>query len=39
MSAFYENICSAAIADDLEAQLGKWAREASSVDYWIVSRM
>lgn len=35
----YTNICSAAIADGLEAQLGKWAREESSVDYWIVRKM
>ena len=35
----YTNIYSAAIADGLEAQLGKRAREASRVDYWIVREM
>ena len=35
----YENICTAAIADGLEALLGKWAREASHIDYWIVRKM
>lgn len=35
----YENICTAAIADGLEAQLGKWARGASYIGYWTVRKM
>ncbi len=35
----YENICTAAIADGLEAQLGKWARAASYIGYWTVRKM
>lgn len=34
----YQSICSAAIADGLESILGKWAREASHVDYWNVKK-